>query len=82
MTIGQTILMPFSVPGGVPYTMPKFSAMIPTPATTGDFEEMCLPAGEGVRSIKRVQPVAEILDEMMDDARHILRECHSDAATS
>src|SRR5690242_21473746 len=37
--IGQTRLMPNSIPGGTPYDMPKFSAMLPTPETTGDFEE-------------------------------------------
>ena len=29
--IGHTTLMPNSVPGGIPYNMPKFSAMMPTP---------------------------------------------------
>jgi nitronate monooxygenase len=37
--IGQTRLMPNSIPGGAPYDMPKFSAMLPTPETTGDFED-------------------------------------------
>src|SRR6266571_74302 len=38
--IGRTSL------GGMEYTMPKFSAFQPTPETSGDFEEMCLPAGD------------------------------------
>ena len=62
------------VPGGIPYDMPKFSAMVPTPETNGDFEEMCMPAGERVRVIKRVQPAANIVVEMMEDARAALEE--------
>ena len=71
---GRTTLMPNSVPGRVPYDMPKFSAMVPTPETSGDFEEMCMPAAEGVRVIKRVQPAAEIIVQMMEDARAVLEE--------
>jgi NAD(P)H-dependent flavin oxidoreductase YrpB (nitropropane dioxygenase family) len=72
--IGHTTLMPNSVPGGIPYDMPKFSAILPTPETSGDFDEMCMPAGEGVRVIKRVQPAAEIVVGMMEDARAALEE--------
>ena len=72
--IGHTTLTPSSVPGGIPYDMPKFSAMLPTPDTNGDFEEMCMPAGEGVRVIKRLQPAAHIVAEMMEDARRALEE--------
>jgi len=45
-SIGQTYL------GGQPVALPKFSAILPTPDTTGDFEEMCLPAGEGAGLVK------------------------------
>jgi nitronate monooxygenase len=72
--IGHTTLTPNSVPGGIPYDMPKFSAMLPTPDTSGDFEEMCMPAGEGVRVIKNLQPAAEIVVEMMEGARITLEE--------
>jgi NAD(P)H-dependent flavin oxidoreductase YrpB (nitropropane dioxygenase family) len=73
-TIGHTTVMPWSVPDGVPYDMPKFSAMLPTPATTGDFEEMCMPAGESVGRIKSIRPAAEIVSQMMEDARCWLAE--------
>lgn len=72
--IGHTTLMPNSAPGGIPYDMPKFSAMVPTPDTSGDFEEMCMPAGDGVRVIKRLQPTAQIVAEMMEGARAALEE--------
>jgi enoyl-[acyl-carrier protein] reductase II len=71
-TIGHTTMMPWSVPGGVPYDMPKFSAMLPTHSTCGDFEEMCLAAGEGASLIETISPAAHIVREMMEDARAIL----------
>ena len=71
--LGETVLFPFTL--RVPYTMPPFSAVVPTPDTTGDFDLMGLPAGEdSVRKIKDVKPAAEIISEMMTEAREILRE--------
>jgi NAD(P)H-dependent flavin oxidoreductase YrpB (nitropropane dioxygenase family) len=54
--IGQTSLF------GQPYAMPKFSAILPTQETTGDFEEMWFAAG-GVSAalIRDVQPAAQIM---------------------
>ena len=55
--------------------MPKFSAVVPTPDTTGAFDLMGFPAGEdSVRKIKCLKPAAEIIAEMMAEAREILRE--------
>jgi NAD(P)H-dependent flavin oxidoreductase YrpB (nitropropane dioxygenase family) len=68
--IGQTVLFPQTF--RVPYTMPKFSAVVPTPDTRGDFEEMGMPAGESVQRIDRVKPAAQIIEEMMGEARAIL----------
>lgn len=59
--------------GPVPYEMPKFSAILPMLGVTGDFEEMCLAAGEGVSRIHDIQPVKRIIDEMMRDATQRLR---------
>ena len=47
--IGTTRLFPHSV--NLEYAMPKFSAVVPTPATTGEWEEMAFPAGAGVGAI-------------------------------
>lgn len=70
-TIGSTVLFPFTL--RVPYTMPKFSAVIPTPDTVGDFEEMGMPAGEeSVKLIKTIKPAAQIVAEMMAEARRLL----------
>ena len=71
--IGETVLFPFTL--RVPYTMPPFSAVVPTPDTTGAFDLMGFPAGEdSVRKIKALKPAAEIIAEMMAEAREILRE--------
>lgn len=72
-TIGSTVLFPLSFPQ--PYTMPKFSAIVPTPDTTGDFEEMGLPAGaDSVKLIKRIQPAGEIVLDMMAEAELLIKE--------
>jgi enoyl-[acyl-carrier protein] reductase II len=69
--IGETILFPFTL--RVPYTMPPFSAVVPTPDTTGAFDLMGFPAGEdSVRKVKDIRPAAEIIEEMMGDAREVL----------
>lgn len=71
--IGTTVLFPgtsFETPG-VP--MPTFSALPPTPDTTGNFDAMGLPAGEGAHHIRDVKPVARIVADMMEEARSLLR---------
>ncbi|HEU4687957.1 MAG TPA: nitronate monooxygenase [Vicinamibacterales bacterium] len=71
--LGETILFPFTL--RVPYTMPPFSAVVPTPDTTGQFDLMGFPAGEdSVRKIKNIKPAAEIIADMMAEAHEILRE--------
>lgn len=64
--IGQTVLFPQTLPQA--YEMPKFSAIVPTPETRGDFEEMGLPAGDGVARIHSILPVREIIDSMIHEA--------------
>jgi nitronate monooxygenase len=70
--IGSTLLFPgttFATPG-VP--MPRFSALPPTPDTTGDFEAMGMPAGESVQHIRDIQPAAQIVAGMMAEARALV----------
>jgi NAD(P)H-dependent flavin oxidoreductase YrpB (nitropropane dioxygenase family) len=66
-SIGRTTM------GGAPYEMPRFSAILPSGETTGDFEQMCLAAGEGVSRIHDVRPAAKIVEEMMREAAQALR---------
>ncbi len=71
--IGQHRLGVYTVPGGIPYEMPKFSLMLPTRDTTGDFEEMCLLAGaESSPLVNKVQTASAIVEEMGEAARAIL----------
>ena len=70
--IGSTLLFPgtsFATPG-VP--MPRFSALPPTPDTTGDFDAMGMPAGESVQHIRDIRPAAEIVAGMMAEARALV----------
>jgi len=70
--IGTTVLFPgtsFETPG-VP--MPTFSALPPTPDTTGDFDAMGMPAGESVQHIRDIKPAAQIVADMMREARSII----------
>jgi enoyl-[acyl-carrier protein] reductase II len=71
--VGSARLQPWSVPGGIPYAMPKFSVIIPTRDTSGDFDEMCLLAGaESSPLIKSVKAAADIVGEMAAEAARIL----------
>jgi NAD(P)H-dependent flavin oxidoreductase YrpB (nitropropane dioxygenase family) len=65
--IGQTLLF------GQPYQMPKFSAIVPTRATTGDFEEMCMPGGESVARIHGIRKAADIVQDVMAGAGCVAR---------
>ncbi len=73
-TIGQTRLFPHSV--NMPYDIPNMSALPPTPETSGDWESMAYPAGEGVGAVRRIAPAAEIVHQMMCEAYDILRDEH------
>lgn len=71
--VGSARLMPWSVPGGVPYAMGKFSVIIPTRTSTGDFDEMCLLAGaESSPLIKSVKPAGQIVADMATEAAALL----------
>jgi len=65
--IGRTVL------GGEVVEMPKYSAILPTPDTSGDFEEMGLTAGESSGNIHHVKPAAEIVREMAEEAAAVGR---------
>ena len=69
-TIGKTVLFPLTLKQ--PYEMPKFSAIVPTPDTVGDFEEMGMPAGAGVKVIRDIRPAAQIVATMMAETRLLL----------
>lgn len=72
-TIGATRLLPGVPDGDVPYTLPRFSAFVPTPDTTGDLEEMNLPAsGASMARIESILPAGQLVVEMMEGAHRLL----------
>ncbi len=64
--IGRTVV------GGQEVPMPKFSVLLPTPDTTGDFEEMCLLSGESAGLVRDIRPAGEIVRDMMAGAERII----------
>jgi len=68
VTIGATTLFPGVL--DVPYTMPKHSAIVPTRDTTGDLDEMDMPAGStSVLAVRRVRPAEDIIDDFLEAGR-------------
>jgi nitronate monooxygenase len=53
--------------------IPRFAVPTPTKETTGAIEAMPLYAGESVGAVKRVQPAAAIVNELMEQAEDLLR---------
>ncbi|HEY9818093.1 MAG TPA: nitronate monooxygenase, partial [Candidatus Obscuribacterales bacterium] len=64
--IGSTIVAGQTVP------MPPFSVILPMPDTTGDFEEMCLTAGESSGNITAIKSVRDIIRDMETEALELL----------
>jgi enoyl-[acyl-carrier protein] reductase II len=58
--------------GGAEYRMPKFSCMLPTAETTGDLEEMCLPAGESAALTRVVTPPGDVVRALVAEAASLL----------
>jgi nitronate monooxygenase len=56
--------------------LPRFLVSPPNKNVTGAVEAMALYAGESVGVVTKVQPAAEIVAELMDGAKHLLREAN------
>jgi NAD(P)H-dependent flavin oxidoreductase YrpB (nitropropane dioxygenase family) len=54
---------------GQPYPMPVHSAVLPTRATEGDFDEMCLAAGTSAAAIDRIERAADVVAMVAGVAR-------------
>lgn len=72
--IGRTVLF------GQPYAMPKFCSIPPTPDHEGDFDEMCLAAGESAGLVREILPAARIVHDMMTETRDVLARLASPPA--
>jgi NAD(P)H-dependent flavin oxidoreductase YrpB (nitropropane dioxygenase family) len=55
-----------------PFPVPRYGVASPTRETTGTVEAMALYAGESVGAVRRVQPAAEIVRELVDGAAALL----------
>jgi len=64
--------------GGVPTELRKFSSLVPVRGlTTGDLDEMALPAGQGAGLVDAVRPAGAIIEAMTRQACELL-ERHRD----
>ena len=68
-TVGETARL-----DGAMVPVVRFASMVPDRTTTGAIEAMSLWAGESVSAVNRVQPAAEILSELADEAETLLRQ--------
>jgi NAD(P)H-dependent flavin oxidoreductase YrpB (nitropropane dioxygenase family) len=59
---------------GTPTELRKFTNLVPTPSAQGDFDELPLLAGQGVGLIHSIQPMQEVVDQMVADAAAILHK--------
>ena len=57
---------------GPPETVHRFDCLTVTKGTTGHLDAMSLWAGESVGAVTRVQPAAEIMRELVEDAERAL----------
>jgi NAD(P)H-dependent flavin oxidoreductase YrpB (nitropropane dioxygenase family) len=73
-TIGETTVF------GRQYAMPLNSSILPTVHTHGDFDEMCLAAGAGLSFVRKIEPAAAIVREIMDGAARELHDSISPAS--
>jgi NAD(P)H-dependent flavin oxidoreductase YrpB (nitropropane dioxygenase family) len=64
--IGTTVM------GGQAMTLRKFSVLLPTPDTKGDWEEMPFLAGQGVGLVRDILPAQQVVERMMTQAAALL----------
>jgi NAD(P)H-dependent flavin oxidoreductase YrpB (nitropropane dioxygenase family) len=57
---------------GMATELRKFTNLVPMPDATGDFEELPLLAGQGVGLINSIEPIADVVQKMIAQAREVL----------
>jgi enoyl-[acyl-carrier protein] reductase II len=60
--------------GGQVVPMPRFSALLPTPGTEGDFEEMCMVAGESSALVHAIEPAGDVIRKMAEEAEALIQK--------
>ncbi len=58
----------------------RYMSITPGPDTTGEIEPLSLWSGQGVALVRKVQPAAEIVREMNDEANGVLRRLGQESA--
>jgi enoyl-[acyl-carrier protein] reductase II len=58
--------------GGQRVPMPRFSALLPTVQTEGDFEEMGLTVGEACGNVHELRPAATLVASMVAEAHEVI----------
>ena len=69
-TSAEPVIGTTALPGET-LTLRRFSSFVPMPTTTGDLDEMALPAGQGVGLIRAIEPAETIVRRMMAEAEEI-----------
>ncbi len=64
----QSAVIGSTVMGGQALELRKFSVLLPTPDTQGDWEEMPFLAGQGVGLVNDILPAEQVVQRMMDEA--------------
>lgn len=65
--IGSTVL------NGQTVSVPRYSAILPTPDFDGDIEQACLTAGQSAGNIDEILPAGEIVRRMTAEANSVLQ---------
>jgi NAD(P)H-dependent flavin oxidoreductase YrpB (nitropropane dioxygenase family) len=64
--VGQTVI------GGQAMPVQRFMSMPPNGEASGDIDAMALLAGQGVGLVREIKPAAEIVHELVEEARQII----------
>ncbi len=59
--------------GEVTFPVPRFAPQPPNRTTTGAVQAMAMYAGQSVGAVREVQDAGEIVTELMDGAKRLLR---------
>ncbi|MGH8248751.1 MAG: hypothetical protein ACREUU_20260 [Gammaproteobacteria bacterium] len=64
--VGHTTIAGQSLP------IRRFPSLIPVRDATGDFEQMALPAGEGVGGVREILAARQVMERMIDEALGVI----------
>ncbi|KAG8047792.1 hypothetical protein GUJ93_ZPchr0008g11417 [Zizania palustris] len=70
--IGHTIIH------GVHRDVRRFAGTVPNATTTGDIDSMVMYAGQAVGLITEIIPASEVINRLIDEVQHVIRERFSD----